>query len=162
MVDEEFHQQAVAIDLGEHRGGGNREAGAVALDDGLLLAIPSDGAVAVDQQEVRTDRQLVDGAAHVQLQHVFKLYAEAEMDEYRTSGHPAWDIKYHLTWITKYHHPILRREVIKRARDVTRQVCQVREVTIVRGAASPAHIHLLVSVPPLLFPAKLVPGESAV
>jgi putative transposase len=33
---------------------------------------------------------------------------------------------------------------------------QAREVTIVRGAVSPDHIHLLVSAPPLLSPAKLV------
>ncbi len=24
------------------------------------------------------------------------------MDEYRTSGHAIWDIKYHLIWVTKY------------------------------------------------------------
>jgi len=78
------------------------------------------------------------------------------MDEYRTSGHAIWDIKYHLIWITKYRYPILRGEVAERARDVIRQICQAREVTIVRGAVSPDHIHLLVSVPPLLSPAKLV------
>ena len=37
-----------------------------------------------------------------------------------------------------------------------RQICQAREVTIVRGAVSPDHIHLLVSAPPLMSPAKLV------
>jgi putative transposase len=39
---------------------------------------------------------------------------------------------------------------------VIRQICQAREVTIVRGAVSPNHIHLLVSAPSLLSPAKLV------
>jgi putative transposase len=78
------------------------------------------------------------------------------MGEYRTSGHAIWDIKYHLIWITKYRYPILRGEVAERARDVIRQICQAREVTIVRGSVSPDHIHLLVSVPPLLSPAKLV------
>ena len=78
------------------------------------------------------------------------------MGEYRTSGHVIWDIKYHLIWITKYRYPILRGEVAERARDVIRQICQAREVTIMRGAVSPDHIHLLVSVPPLLSPAKLV------
>ena len=78
------------------------------------------------------------------------------MGEYRTSGHAIWDIKYHLIWITKYRYPILRGEVAERARDVIRQICQAREVTIVRGSVSPDLIHLLVSVPPLLSPAKLV------
>jgi putative transposase len=67
------------------------------------------------------------------------------MGEYRTSGHAIWDIKYHLIWITKYRYPILRGEVAERARDVIRQICQAREVTIIRG-----------SVPPLLSAAKLV------
>jgi len=86
------------------------------------------------------------------------------MGEYRTSGHAIWDIKYHLIWITKYRYPILRGEVAERARDVIRQICQAREVTIVRGSVSPDHIHLLVSAPPLLSPAKLVQyvkGESS-
>ena len=37
-----------------------------------------------------------------------------------------------------------------------RQICQAREVTIIRGAVSPDHVHILVSAPPLLSPAKLV------
>jgi putative transposase len=72
------------------------------------------------------------------------------MGEYRTSGHAIWDIKYHLIWITKYRYPILRGEVA--------------DMPSARGAVSPDHIHLLVSAPPLLSPAKLVPyvkGESS-
>ena len=78
------------------------------------------------------------------------------MTEYRTSGHAIWDIKYHLFWITKYRYKVLRGEVAERARDVIRQICQAREVTIIRGAVSPDHVHVLVSAPPLLSPAKLV------
>ena len=37
-----------------------------------------------------------------------------------------------------------------------RQICQGREVVIVRGAVSPDHIHMLVSCPPNMAPAKLV------
>jgi putative transposase len=58
------------------------------------------------------------------------------MGEYRTSGHAIWDIKYNLIWITKYRYPILRGGVAERACDVIRQICQAREVTIVRGAVS--------------------------
>ena len=38
------------------------------------------------------------------------------MDEYRTSGHAIWNIKYHLIWVTKYRYKILRGEVAERAR----------------------------------------------
>jgi len=78
------------------------------------------------------------------------------MTEYRTSGHAVWDIKYHVIWITKYRYKVLRGEVAERARDLIRQICQAREVSIIRGAISPDHIHMLVAVPPQLSPAKLV------
>jgi putative transposase len=43
----------------------------------------------------------------------------------------------------------------ERARDLIRQICQAREVVIVRGAVSPDHIHMLRSAAPILPPAKL-------
>jgi len=78
------------------------------------------------------------------------------MAEYRTSGHAIWDIKYHVVWITKYRYKMLRGEVAERARDLIRQICESREVRIVRGAISPDHVHMLVSSPPQLAPSKLV------
>ena len=78
------------------------------------------------------------------------------MVEYRHSAHAVWDIKYHLVWITKYRYKVLRGEVAERARDLLRQICQAREVVIIRGAVSPDHIHMLVSSPAPLAPAKLV------
>ena len=78
------------------------------------------------------------------------------MAEYRTSAHAVFDIKYHIVWITKYRYKILRGRVAERARDLLRQICQSREVVIVRGAVSPDHIHMLVSCPPNMAPAKLV------
>jgi putative transposase len=47
-------------------------------------------------------------------------------------------------------------EVAERARDLIRQVCVAREVTIIRGAVSPDHVHMLVAAPPQLAPSKLV------
>ena len=78
------------------------------------------------------------------------------MVEYRTSAHAVFDIKYHFVWITKYRYKILRGRVAERARDLLRQICQAREVVIMRGAVSPDHIHMLVSAPPEMAPAKLV------
>jgi putative transposase len=78
------------------------------------------------------------------------------MVEYRKNAHSVWDVKYHLVWVTKHRHKILRGGVATRARDLLRQVCQGREVVIVQGAVSPDHIHMLVSVPAQLAPAKLV------
>ena len=86
------------------------------------------------------------------------------MTEYRVGGHAVYDIKYHLIWITKYRYKVLRGRVAERARDLIRQICQSRDVVIVRGAVSPDHIHMLVSAPPSLAPAKLaqyIKGRSS-
>ena len=59
-------------------------------------------------------------------------------------------------WITKYRYKVLKGRVAERAGDLIRQVCEARDVRIVRGAVSPDHIHMLLSAPPDLSPAKLV------
>ena len=76
--------------------------------------------------------------------------------EYRKGAHTVYDIQYHLVWVTKYRYQVLRGEVAERAREVLRQVCLSRDIEIVKGHISGDHIHMLVSCPPLLSPAKLV------
>ena len=78
------------------------------------------------------------------------------MAEYRTSAHALSDIKYHIVWITKYRYKVLRGDVAERARDLIRQICESREIKIIRGAVSPDHIHILVAAPPHLAPSKIV------
>ena len=78
------------------------------------------------------------------------------MTEYRHSAHAVYDLKYHLIWCTKYRYKILRGRVAERARDLTRQICQARDVVIVRGAVSPDHIHMLLAAPPVMAPGALL------
>ena len=78
------------------------------------------------------------------------------MIDYRQSAHAVYDIKYHVIWVTKYRYKVMRGRVAERARELIRQICQAREIVIVRGAISPDHIHMLLSVPPQLAPAKVV------
>jgi REP element-mobilizing transposase RayT len=85
----------------------------------------------------------------------FHAFDNGEMAEYRHSAHAAFDLKYHVIWCTKYRYKILRGRVAERARDLVRQICQARDVVIIRGAVSPDPIHMLLSAPPVLSPAKL-------
>ena len=78
------------------------------------------------------------------------------MIDYRRSAHAVYDIKYHVIWVTKYRYKVMRGRVAERARELIRQICEAREIVIVRGAISPDHIHMLLSVPPHLAPAKVV------
>jgi putative transposase len=76
--------------------------------------------------------------------------------EYKYGGHSVHDIQYHLCWCTKYRYPVLRSEIGPRCRDLLRQIAMAREITILRGALAPDHVHMLVSAPPVLAPAKIV------
>lgn len=78
------------------------------------------------------------------------------MVEYRRSAHAVFDIKYHVVWITKYRYKVLKGRVAERARDLIRQICEMRDVVIVRGAVSPDHVHMLLSAPADVAPSKLV------
>ncbi len=78
------------------------------------------------------------------------------MENYRTGAHTVYDIQYHLVWVTKYRYHVLEGEVAERTRDIIRQICMSRDIRILKGHVSKDHIHVLVSCPPSLSPAKVV------
>ena len=51
---------------------------------------------------------------------------------------------------------MLRGEVSERVRELIRQSCMRREIRILKGHVAKDHIHLLVSCPPALSPAKVM------
>ena len=76
--------------------------------------------------------------------------------EYKSGSHTVYDIQYHVCWCTKYRYPVLRGEVAERCRDLLRQMALAREITVIRGALAPDHIHMLVAAPPKLAPSKMM------
>ena len=78
------------------------------------------------------------------------------MGEYRKGSHTIYDIQYHIVWVTKYRKKIMQGEIAIRARELIRQTCASKEITIVQGHVSKDHIHLLVSCPPTLSAAQVV------
>ena len=86
------------------------------------------------------------------------------MAEYRKGPHTVYDIQYHFVWVTKYRYPVLQGEIAERIRELVRQTCLSRDLRIIRGHVSKDHIHILVSSPPGLSPAKImqyVKGRSS-
>jgi Transposase and inactivated derivatives len=75
--------------------------------------------------------------------------------EYRTSSHAKYDIQYHFVWVTKYRYHVLNRAVAIRLRELIRQGCESHGITIIRGNVGKEHVHLLLSCPPTLSPAKI-------
>ncbi len=76
--------------------------------------------------------------------------------EYQHGSHSVYDIKYHIIWVTKYRYQVLQGEIALRARELIRQTCMSRDVSIIQGSVGKDHVHILVSSPPTLAPAKLV------
>ena len=77
------------------------------------------------------------------------------MADYRAGSHTIYDIQYHLVWCTKYRYPVLLGEVAERTRELIRQICLSRDIQIRKGHVGKDHIHMLVSCPPALSPAKV-------
>jgi putative transposase len=75
---------------------------------------------------------------------------------YRKTAHSVYALKYHIVWITKYRKPILHGQVALRLRELVRQTCATLDVYIESGHVSKDHVHLLLSVPPMLSVSKLV------
>ena len=74
------------------------------------------------------------------------------------------DIKYHFVWARKYRYAVLRGAIALRAREVIKEVCVTRGISIVKGVVSKDHVHLLCVCPPHLAPAevmKWVKGRSS-
>lgn len=78
------------------------------------------------------------------------------MENYRTSSHTRYDLKYHFVWVTKYRRPILTGEVGLRVRELIREVCRTNDVEILEGAISRDHVHVLLSCPPNMSPSKIM------
>lgn len=78
------------------------------------------------------------------------------MENYRTSSHSRYDIKYHFVWVTKYRKPILTGAVSLRVRDLVREICKTHDIEILQGAVSRDHVHVLLSCPPNMSASKVM------
>lgn len=78
------------------------------------------------------------------------------MQNYRTTSHSVYDLKYHVVWITKYRKKVLYGQVAERLRDLLREICKAKDVEITKGSISKDHVHLFISVPPYLSISKLM------
>jgi putative transposase len=86
------------------------------------------------------------------------------MENYRTSAHTRFDIKYHFVWITKYRKAVLTGPVGTRLRELVREICRTNEIEILQGHVSRDHVHILVSAPSNMSASKImqyVKGKSS-
>ena len=74
----------------------------------------------------------------------------------RKSTHVQYDLQYHLVWTTKYRYKVLNGKIVERTRELIRQCCKSMDITIIKGAISKDHIHILISCPPSISLSKIV------
>ena len=77
-------------------------------------------------------------------------------ERYRRGAHTVLDLKYHIVWKTKYAYKVLRGDVGLRLRALVRQICEEQQMSVIQGSIRPDHIHLMISAPSCLSPAKIV------
>ncbi len=85
-------------------------------------------------------------------------------ERYRRGAHTVLELKYHFVWKTKYGYEVLRGEVGLRLRALIRQVCEGRQMKVIRGNIRANHVHLPVVAPSYLSPSKmsrLLKGKSS-
>ena len=78
------------------------------------------------------------------------------MADYDHGSHTIHDIKFHFVWLTKYRHKVLTGAIAKRLRELLIQGCDARGIKIIEGAVGKDHVHMLVTCPTNMSPAKIV------
>ena len=59
-------------------------------------------------------------------------------------------------FITKYRKPVLKGDIAREVRDLTREICRTYDIEIIRGHIRPDHVHLLLDVPPKWSPSRVM------
>ena len=78
-----------------------------------------------------------------------------DRERYRRGAPTVTELKYHFVWKTKYSYSVLRGDIGLHLREVRRMICVEQGMTIVQGNIRPNHVHLMVSAPAHLSPAKM-------
>jgi len=60
-----------------------------------------------------------------------------------------------MIWVTKYRYKVLNGKIAERLRELIRQGCEARGITIVKGNVGKDHVHMLISCPTDIAPSKI-------
>ena len=74
---------------------------------------------------------------------------------YQRGAHTVLDLQYHFVWKTKYGYHVLRGDVSLRLRDLLREECVAKGLSIITGNVRSNHVHLLLRCPSYLSVAKV-------
>ena len=63
-------------------------------------------------------------------------------------AHTKWNCKYHIVFAPKYRRQVIYGKIKTDIGQILRKLCEYKGVEIIEAEACPAHIHMLVSIPP--------------
>lgn len=72
------------------------------------------------------------------------------MDDVKSLSHSKWRCKYHIVFAPKYRRQVIYREIKADVGRILRELSERKHVEIIAAECCPAHIHMLVSIPPHL------------
>src|SRR5579872_6858743 len=78
-----------------------------------------------------------------------------DRNRYVRGAHTVLELQYHFVWKTKYSYPVLAGDVGLRLREILKEICAAQGIVVVRGNVRSNHVHVLVSAPSHLSPARI-------
>jgi putative transposase len=69
-------------------------------------------------------------------------------DDINSLSHSKWNCKYHIVFAPKYRRMMIYRQIKMDVGRILRKLCEQKGVEIIEAEVCPAHIHMLLSIPP--------------
>ncbi|WP_279145690.1 IS200/IS605 family transposase [Clostridium tyrobutyricum] len=76
--------------------------------------------------------------------------------EYRTNRHSCYSLKYHLVVVTKYRHKCINKEVMNRLIEISNNIFDKWNCSILEINGEADHLHILFEAPPQVQLSKLI------
>ena len=87
------------------------------------------------------------------------------MRQVNSLNHTRWECKYHVVFIPKYRRKALFGQIRRELAEVFHRLARQKESLIEEGHLMPAHVHMMISVPPKYAVSQVVgyiKGKSAI
>ena len=79
----------------------------------------------------------------------------SKMDD-QSLAHSRYNCTYHIVFIPKYRRKAMFGALRREVGEILGKVCKMEEVTIVKAATMPDHVHMYVSIPPKVSISKTI------
>lgn len=67
---------------------------------------------------------------------------------YKTNRHCCYDLQYHMVFVTKFRHPVIKGDIETRLKEIIQQLLTNAKCTLIECNAREDHIHILFDAPP--------------